>query len=120
MLSLSNYYEEDTSLRKYLNVDDIYKVHHEIARLGATYPNELARNLYLNRETVSSIIKHLIEEGAVEKINLNPNEVPGKIWKRISEFWKKGIIGFRIFSRMTWVQINPDIYWGHKKEFKDE
>lgn len=114
-LSLNDYYG---SKDKYaLEEDEIFKVHKEIARLRATYPTELARNLFMDQEKVHKIIDYLLTEAVILRLKLDPAYVDNRLFYRIGHFWRRGILGFFMFSRFRWVVINPKLYWGSKEKY---
>jgi len=93
---------------------EIYKVHKEIARLKATYPTELSRNLFMDREAVEKCVAWLMKEKAVLRLVLAPQILDARIAYRIHYFWSIGIKGFYVFSRMKWLVQNPECYWGRR------
>lgn len=75
-----------------------------INKVGVTYPAEISREVMLKVEIVQAYLHHLAKDKKIYRLNPLPDIPPQILWKRIREFWAKGIKGKYMFEQM-WLVV---------------
>lgn len=117
LFGYSDFYSDSERLDAYLNPqntmvsDEFLKKNKdivllELARLGVSYPSEIARNLGIHVDTVQKILSMVKREGKADRMHpdhYHPNEM---FEQRIPELIEMGLDTFDKVAKCGWWSLN--------------
>jgi len=102
-MELDNYLKDMDTRRKDNLQEDRENIIRLVKTLKVTNPTEISKQMLIPTERCQALVYELLKQNKIFKLVLNQDIVPIELVSRLHEFISKGIHGFEMFSKITWI-----------------